>query len=331
MSTVLVTGGAGFIGSHLVERLLAEPATRVVVVDNLSTGFRRNVPSDERVTFVAGDVNRHGTLAAVFARQRIDYVFHLAAVVGVDRTQADPAAVLADEHGLRHMLDLAVQHHVRHVYFASSSEVYGAARAFPLREGDSPAEAGHPYAWVKRQGERLLAAYGRAHGLAGTAFRLFNAYGPRQRTDFVVARFIRQALASAPLTVDFDGRQCRTFCHVEDTVAALAHIHATRAYQHPVVNVGSEEEISMLELARLVKKLARSASSIICGQPHRTWDIPRRVPDLARLRSIYAREARPLRQGLAEVIAAWPHAAVPAQVVTAPSRTAPSPCGCAPC
>ena len=269
MTDLLVTGGAGFIGSHLVRRLLRNPRHRILVADNFSTGRRTNIPADARVSLATADVNQRRQVEPLFRAHRIRAIFHLAAVVGVDRTQSDPDAVLADLEGIRHLAELGAAHGVEKIYFASSSEVYGRARTFPLAEERSPVDATHPYAWVKHQGEALLGACAAAGGPCFTAFRFFNAYGPRQRADFVVARFVRQALAGSCITVHEDGTQRRTFCHVADTVDAVARIHEAGAFRNEVVNIGSDEEISMRGLAEVVREQTRSSSPIVHAQPTR--------------------------------------------------------------
>jgi UDP-glucose 4-epimerase len=194
---VLVTGGAGFIGSHLCETLL-ETGNEVVCVDNLSMGSSENIKNfgSENFKFVKGDVTVLNDLKRVFAENDFDFVFHEAAVVGVKRTLENPLSVLSDIEGFKNVLELSKESGVKKLIFSSSSEVYGNPVEIPERE-DGHVNASFPYATVKLIGEQYCRAYYDIYGLKTTSLRFFNVYGPRQESTpygFVVGIFIRQAL-----------------------------------------------------------------------------------------------------------------------------------------
>lgn len=193
---ILVTGGAGNVGSALVEKLISNPLNYVVIVDDLSTGFLSKLPSKELINWklIKADVNNFNDISAVMLSYNFDYVFHFAAVVGVVRTQENPIAVLNDIEGIKNILNLSKNSSVKHVYFSSSSEVYGEPVELPQNEHRTPLNSRVPYAVVKNVGESFFRSYWQAFGLPYTIFRFFNTYGPNQSTDFVVAKFLAAAL-----------------------------------------------------------------------------------------------------------------------------------------
>ena len=200
---ILVTGGAGNIGSALVERLILNPNNSVVIVDNLSTGFLSKLPSQEKTNweFIQANVNMLEDISRVMLSDKYDYVFHFAAVVGVIRTQENPIDVLSDIEGIKNILNLAKNSSVKHVYFASSSEVYGEPVELPQNEYRTPLNSRVPYAVVKNVGECFFRSYWQTYGLPYTIFRFFNTYGPNQSTDFVVARFLAAALKNKDIQI----------------------------------------------------------------------------------------------------------------------------------
>lgn len=301
MATILITGGAGFIGSHLADYLLVDPKNRVVIMDDLSTGRSCHIPVSSRVDFLKIDVNDMGGFAPAFRRYRFDYVFHFAAVVGVERTQQNPHKVYSDIDGIRNVLRLCVEGRVRRVFYASSSEVYGASSDFPQIENRSALNCRHPYAIVKLTGETCLRAAYQAHGLEFTAFRFFNTYGPRQRADFVVPRFTEQALTGRDMTVHSEGSQTRTFCYVADTVSVVGASLKTGACCNQVVNVGSPVEVSIGELAARIRKEVKSRSRIVFKATPAGFDTLRRQPDVSRMRRFWKKDFTPLTCGLREV------------------------------
>lgn len=293
----LITGGAGFIGSHLTETLLAA-GEQVTVLDDLSTGRWENLaPVADRpaLRLVRGSV-----LDADLVDRLVldaDTVYHLAAAVGAftirDRTLD---SLRTNLHGTEHVVASAHRYDVR-LLLASTSEIYGKNDRVGLREDDdriigSPTKSRWSYSEAKAIDETLVTAYGRA-GLRAVTVRLFNTVGPRQtgRYGMVVPRFVGQALAAAPLTVYGTGDQIRCFCHVADVVAALPALLAERDAIGGVFNLGSAEQVTIDGLARRVLALTGSHSPIdhipyqvAYGDGYE--DMMRRVPDCSRARDL---------------------------------------------
>ncbi len=268
---VLITGGAGFIGSHLVEYHLAK-GDKVQVVDDLSTGSRENIApflGKPEFHFVQADILTWPELekAAAWA----DRIYHMAAVVGVYRVLADPIKVLATNIAGTERLLRAISKGgwEPHVIIASSSEVYGHSAARELREDaeliiQSGARSRWNYAVSKLADEALGISYARKDGVPITIVRFCNTIGPRQtgRYGMVVPRFINQAIQNKPLTVYGDGTQTRSFCDARDTVVALDLLASNDASAGEIVNVGNNREISIRDLAKMVIQRTGSPSTI---------------------------------------------------------------------
>lgn len=299
MPNILVTGGAGNIASALTARLAADAANFVVVADNLLTGNVRKVPTHlPNVRFVKCDVNRWDDIGPLFFVHNFDFVFHFAAVVGVQRTLANPLMVLDDIKGFENVLKLCKNTGVRRVYFSSSSEVYGEPFEIPQNEKTTPLNSRLPYAVVKNVGEAYLTTYHREYGLPYTIFRFFNTYGPNQTEDFVLPRFVRLAMRGEPLTVYGDGNQTRTFCFVDDTVGACLSAHYRKAFVNDVVNVGGAEEITIRALAELVIEACGSRSELKFLPPLAEGDMTRRCPDVTKMLTLLDRPPVTLREGI---------------------------------
>ncbi|MBL0127556.1 MAG: NAD-dependent epimerase/dehydratase family protein [Flavobacteriales bacterium] len=305
MPRILVTGGAGFIASDLAIKLASDPKNDVTVVDNLLTGDRRKLPTVLPVNlhFVKCDVNRYEDISAVFYANRFEHVFHYAAVVGVKRTTDNPVLVLRDIDGLRNVLDLSKNTGVKRVIYSSSSEVYGEPVEIPQNERTTPLNSKLPYAIVKNIGEAFLRSYHKEYGLEYTVFRFFNTYGPKQSKDFVVSKFIRLALANEDITLYGDGLQTRTFCYIDDNVDACLAVYNQNAVMNDVVNIGSDVEITIKDLAELIIDLTGSSSRIVHLPPLEEGDMTRRMPDITRMRTVLGRELLPLRSGLERILA----------------------------
>lgn len=314
---VLITGGAGFIGSHLVDLHLAR-GDKVHVVDNLSTGRRENLAQHEgrhglRVD-VADILTWDGLKQAVAWADRI---YHMAAVVGVKRVLEDPVLVMgANVAGTERLLRAVKDGGWNpQVLLASSSEVYGFNPNLPYDETAqlvfaSGARLRWAYAVTKLSDEFLGFSFFRRHGLDVKVARLFNTVGPRQVGVYgmVVPNFVRQAVAGLPITVFGDGTQTRCFCDVRDTTVALDLLAGAPAAAGEVVNVGNDREISIGDLAQLVARRANSASEIRLIPYAEAYgeefeDIPRRVPVLDKLKRLSGFEARwTLEETLDELI-----------------------------
>jgi nucleoside-diphosphate-sugar epimerase len=312
----LITGGAGFIGSHLAGALLAGGGD-VSVLDTLSTGRLSNlegVSGHPGFSFTQGSVLDE--LAVDQAVRNCDVVVHLAAAVGVKLIVEQPLYSLTTNiKGAISVLEAAHRYR-RKVMVASSSEIYGKNNAGPLKETadgivGSPAVARWAYSTSKAVDEILAYAYHRERGLPTVVVRLFNTVGPRQSPSYgmVIPRFVRQAIAGEPLTVYGDGTQTRCFCHVSDVVDALVRLLDEPEAEGDVFNVGGSEEISVEELAMRVIERAHSSSGIV----HVPYDVAyetgfedmaRRVPDTSKVRALTGWETkRSLTDVLDDVIA----------------------------
>jgi UDP-glucose 4-epimerase len=291
----LITGGAGFIGSHLADALLADGAG-VTVLDDLSTGAIDNVAHLKRTAgfeCVVGSVFERGLLAELV--DRADVVVHLAAAVGVRLIVERPVQTIqTNVHGTELVLELAGKKRKR-VLVASTSEVYGKSSSLPFREDDdfvlgASTKSRWSYACSKALDEFLAMAHFREHGLPVTVVRLFNTVGPRQtgRYGMVVPTLVGQALERRPLTVHGDGTQSRCFTHVRDVVWALRTLALEPRAVGEVFNVGSDHEVTMNDLAALVRDLTGSASDVVHVPYADAYgegfeDMQRRVPDIGKL------------------------------------------------
>jgi UDP-glucuronate decarboxylase len=261
--------------------------------------------SDHALEFCRVDVNCREEIAEVFSRHSFDFVFHYAALVGVRRTLENPVRVLRDIEGIRNVLDLSRDGGVRRVYYSSSSEVYGEPVHIPQHEHTTPLNSRLPYAVVKNVGEAFLRSYAAEFGLDYTVFRFFNTYGPGQSADFVVSRFIRAALEGTPLHIYGDGSQTRTFCYIDDNVEATLQALNGGTFRNDVVNIGSDRETTVRELAGEIIRLTGSSSEIIHLPPLDEGDMTRRKPDIARMKTLLGREPVGLAEGLTQVITAF--------------------------
>jgi nucleoside-diphosphate-sugar epimerase len=189
------------------------------------------------------------------------------------------------------------------VFFSSSSEVYGEPVEFPQNEHTTPLNSKLPYAIVKNIGEAFLRSYQREYGLDYTIFRFFNTYGPKQSKEFVVSKFIRAALGGQDITIFGDGSQTRTFCYIDDNIEASVAAYTGDRAVNDVVNIGNDNETTVLELARTIVDLTGSNSKIVHLPPLKEGDMTRRMPDIGRMRGLLGRQPLPLREGLVRVLA----------------------------
>ncbi|HVZ58683.1 MAG TPA: SDR family NAD(P)-dependent oxidoreductase [Patescibacteria group bacterium] len=284
--TILVTGGAGFIGSHLCEELLAQGGN-VICFDNFSQSSLDNVnflSDNPSFTLIKGDCNKRADIEKVFQENKIDYVFHYAAVVGVKRTQENPLSVLEDIEGIKHIFRLSHEYKVKKVVFASSSEVYGEPIELPEKE-DGVLNAHIPYAHVKLIGEDYVKAYWEKYHLPTVSLRFFNVYGPRQESSdygFVVGIFMRQVLEGKSPTVVGDGQMTRNFVYVKDNVQAAITCLPTDQVNGEVLNIGTGDATTILELAQKIVHIAGQDLKITFIPPRNTHEILHRQPDITK-------------------------------------------------
>ena len=303
MRKILVTGGAGNIGSALTSKLLLDQQTEVVVVDNLSTGSIHKLDIEHpQLKFVKANVNNRIELSEIMLANHFDYVFHFAAMVGVKRTQENPIEVLEDIQGIRNILKLSKNTGVRRFFFSSSSEVYGEPVVIPQNEATTPLNSRIPYAVVKNVGESFCRSYQQEYDLDYTIFRFFNTYGPHQTTDFVMAKFISQALKNEPITIYGDGSQTRTFCYVDDNIDTCIKALDEHKIVNDVVNIGGDKIITILDLAKTIIRITNSQSDIKFLPPLPQGDMTRRQPDNTKMRRILNRELISIEDGIKKLL-----------------------------
>jgi dTDP-glucose 4,6-dehydratase len=304
MGTCIVTGGAGFLGSHLSDHLLAN-GHRVICVDNLDTGSLQNIHHirSPEFTFV-----QHDLTEPLFIEEPVDFVYHLASPASpIDYLRLPLHTLKVGSYGTHHMLGLAKQHRARFV-LASTSEVYGDPQIHPQPETYwghvNPIGPRGVYDEAKRYAEALTMAYHRQQGVDTGIVRIFNTYGFRMRPHDgrAIPTFLRQALQDKPLTVFGDGGQTRSFCYVDDLIRGCVAVADSAV--HDPINVGNPDEFSLLELAEIVIEVTESRSEIVF-QALPTDDPQVRQPDITRARELLGWEPQiGLREGLRMTIEA---------------------------
>lgn len=313
---ILITGGAGFIGSHLAERLVSD-GHQITILDDLSTGRRENLSSisdSNSLEFVEGTILDSGTVDRLVAQS--DLVFHLAAAVGVQLIMDEPSqSILTNVTGTEKVLKAALINKTP-VFIASTSEVYGKSSKFPFNEDDdltigATRNLRWSYACSKTLDEFLALSYAREVGLPVTILRFFNTTGPRQigRYGMVLPNFVDAALDGRTLKVHGSGTQSRCFGHVADVVEALVRLMNTPAARGQVFNIGSDEEVTIQNLAEQVIAATQSTSTIETVSydsvyPEGFEDMQRRLPDVSKLeRVIGFRPRRTLAEIIADIVA----------------------------
>jgi len=307
MRNVLVTGGAGFIGSHLVARLLSEGVWRVVVVDDFNDFYdpalkRRNVaPYEGREEFRLheADIRDRAALERIFAGEEFDCVVHLAARAGVRPSLSEPVLYAETNiNGTLNLLEAARARGVRQFVFGSSSSVYGENEKVPFAEEDPVARPISPYAATKAAGELLCHTYSHLFGLRCVALRFFTVYGARQRPDLAIHKFARLISAGKPIPVFGDGTTRRDYTYVDDIVAGVRAAMDYGASAYEVFNLGESRTVSLSELiALLEKELGREAS--IDRQPAQPGDVPQTFADISKARRLIGYDPRvPIEEGI---------------------------------
>lgn len=292
MKACLVTGGAGFIGSHLAEALLHRPH-RVIIVDALDEEYsserkHRNlaeIAAAGRPEFVLGDIRDRNFLESVMVAHRPDTVFHLAALPGVRASVQRPALCLDHNvQGTASVLNAAHRAGVRKVVFASSSSVYGIGRPIPFLEDVTPTLPISPYAASKLAAESLCHVYARLHGLSITCLRLFTVYGPRQRPDLAIAKFINAIDSGREISVFGNGDMVREYTYCSDVVDAFL---AAAALESPfdIINVGGGQPVSLITLLGTLEQLVGRPARI-CHCDHQPGDVDATAADLIKARRL---------------------------------------------
>jgi len=304
MTTCLVTGGAGFLGSHLCEELLRR-GHRVICVDNLETGSLANIEHIRTERFVHLNID---IIEPYFVDEPVEFVYHLASPASpIDYLRLPLHTLKVGSYGTHHTLGLAKRHRARFL-IASTSEVYGDPQEHPQSESYwghvNPIGPRGVYDEAKRYAEALTMAYHRQQGVDTAIVRIFNTYGPRMRPHDgrAIPTFLRQALQDRPITVFGDGSQTRSFCYVEDEIRGLIAL-AESGYHNPV-NIGNPDEFTLLELARTVSEITGSRSEIVF-EALPTDDPQVRRPDISLARELLGWEpTTALREGLRRTIEA---------------------------
>ncbi|HEX8150417.1 MAG TPA: NAD-dependent epimerase/dehydratase family protein [Pyrinomonadaceae bacterium] len=307
MRNVLVTGGAGFIGSHLVARLLAEGQWRVTVLDDFNDFYdpalkRRNVePHLGRADFALreADIRDRAALGEAFEGTRFDCIVHLAARAGVRPSLAEPVLYTETNiDGTVNLLELARARGVRQFVFGSSSSVYGENEKVPFAEDDPVSRPISPYAATKAAGELLCHTYSHLWGLRCVALRFFTVYGARQRPDLAVHKFARLISAGEPIPVFGDGTTRRDYTYVDDIAAGVRAAMDYEASGYEVVNLGGSRTVELRELiALLERELGRKA--VVDRRPPQPGDVPRTFADVSKARRLLGYDPRtPIEEGV---------------------------------
>jgi UDP-glucuronate 4-epimerase len=302
---ILVTGGAGFIGSHCVEALLAQ-GVEVVVFDDFNDFYDPAVKEGnldavrDRITLVRGDIRDAGLIGETFASHRFDAVLHLAARAGVRPSISDPKLYFTTNiDGTFNLLDACRHHGVNRFIFASSSSVYGINEKVPFAETDRIERTISPYAATKLAGEQICSNYSHLFGIHCACLRFFTVYGPRQRPDLAIAKFTRAIHEGRPIDRYGDGSTARDYTYIDDIVAGVlaATAYTTRS-PFEIFNLGGSATTTLSELIAMIGE-AVGKEAIIRQMPEQPGDVPRTYADVDKARRLLGYEPRtPIREGV---------------------------------
>lgn len=294
MRQVLVTGGAGFIGSHLVDRLLSENDWRVTAVDDFNNFYspeikRRNVQrqlQNPAFMLVEADIRDKAALAQVFANSKFDCIVHLAARAGVRPSLSEPQLyVETNVNGTMNLLELARQHKVPQFVFGSSSSVYGVNEKVPFSESDPIFNPISPYAATKAAGELLCHTYSHLYGLRCICLRFFTVYGARQRPDLAIHKFAQLISDGKPIPVFGDGTTRRDYTYIDDILAGVRAAIDYDKTNYEVINLGESRTVELRELIALLEK-ELDLRAVIERQPMQPGDVPQTFADISRAREL---------------------------------------------
>lgn len=302
----LVTGGAGFIGSHLVDRLLAQNPARVVVIDNFDEFYdpntkRANIASqikNQAYRLIEADIRDYSALKQIFSDQHFDAIIHLAAKAGVRPSVSDPRTYSeVNINGTLNLLDLAERNGVKKFIFGSSSSVYGPEAIPPFRE-DAPLAPISPYAVTKASGEMLAHTYSHLYGLQVVCLRFFTVYGARQRPDLAIHKFARLIASQLPVPVYGDGQAERDFTYIDDILQGLLAALGYEATPFEIINLGESQTITVNRMIGLLEE-ALGQKAIIEPRPPQPGDLPRTHADITKARTLLGyRPTTPIEVGI---------------------------------
>lgn len=291
--SILVTGGAGFIGSHLVDRLLTEGGWRVTVVDDLNDFYspdikRSNVAlhlGADGYTFVEADIRDADRMGSVFAAGEFDCIVHLAARAGVRPSLAEPALYAGTNvNGTLNLLELARRYSVKQFVFGSSSSVYGINAKVPFAEDDPVARPISPYAATKAAGELLCHTYSHLYDIRCVCLRFFTVYGARQRPDLAIHRFSRLISDGKPIQVFGDGTSRRDYTYIDDIIQGVRAAIDYEASRYEIFNLGESQTVELTELITLLERNL-DLRAIIDRQPMQPGDVPVTFADISKSRA----------------------------------------------
>ena len=294
MKSILITGGAGFIGSHLVDRLLSEGGWRVSVIDDFNDFYepsikRENVnihKSNPNYRLFEADIRDQAALKKIFAEHEFDRIVHLAARAGVRPSLQQPLLYAqTNVEGTLNLLELAREHGVKQFVFGSSSSVYGINEKVPFSEDDPIRQTISPYAATKVAGELLCHTYSHLYGIRCVCLRFFTVYGPRQRPDLAIHKFARLISQGKPIPVFGDGTTRRDYTYIDDIIAGVRAAIDYSASDYEVINLGESRTVELRELISLLEKELNMTAKID-RQPLQPGDVPQTYADIAKARRL---------------------------------------------
>lgn len=318
MRSILITGGAGFIGSHLVDRLLAEGEWRVSVVDDFNDFYdpaikHANIRQHEQNSnyrLFAADIRDKSALERIFAENSFACIVHLAARAGVRPSLEEPLLYTETNiNGTMNLLELAREHGIGQFVFGSSSSVYGINAKVPFSEDDPIRQPISPYAATKAAGELLCHTYSHLYGMRTVCLRFFTVYGPRQRPDLAIHKFARLISAGKPIPVFGDGTTRRDYTFIDDIVAgvraAIDYVSDSSRSNYEVVNLGESRTVELRELISLLEKELGTTAQID-RQPLQPGDVPQTFADIAKARTILGYDPQTqIEEGIRRFVQWW--------------------------
>ena len=294
MKNLLITGGAGFIGSHLVDRLLATEVERITVVDDFNDFYNPSIKrdnirehlNDPRYSINEIDIRNRSALEQIFKSNNFDCVVHLAARAGVRPSLSEPQLYTETNiNGTVNLLELARHHNIKQFVFGSSSSVYGINAKVPFSEDDPIRQPISPYAATKGAGELLCHTYSHLYGMRCVCLRFFTVYGPRQRPDLAIHKFAKLITQGKPIPVFGDGKTRRDYTYVDDIINGVTAAIDYDQSNYEVINLGESRTVELNELISLLEK-ELDTHAIIDRQPPQPGDVPQTFADISKARTL---------------------------------------------